>query len=52
MFLVSFRNRLFVMFGWLYNYMIHLGGARLITGTVSPEVSELNSLSRGAQREL
>lgn len=40
MFLVSFRNRLFVMFGWAYGYLIHMGGARLITGMVGPEVSE------------
>jgi NADH dehydrogenase len=40
MFLVCFRNRLFVMFGWAYGYLIHMGGARLITGTVGPLVSE------------
>lgn len=38
MFLVSFRNRVFVMFGWAYNYLIHSGGARLITGSARPKV--------------
>jgi len=31
-FLVSFRNRLAVMFGWLWSYLFFDRGARLITG--------------------
>lgn len=33
MFLISFRNRLAVMFGWLWNYFLFDRGARLITGS-------------------
>jgi NADH dehydrogenase len=32
MFLVSFRNRLAVMFGWIWSYVFYDRGARLITG--------------------
>jgi NADH dehydrogenase len=32
MFLVSFRNRIAVMFGWIWSYLFYDRGARLITG--------------------
>ncbi len=32
MFLVSFRNRVAVMFGWVWSYLFYDRGARLITG--------------------
>lgn len=32
MFLVSFRNRIAVMFGWIWSYFFYDRGARLITG--------------------
>ena len=32
MFLVSFRNRVAVMFGWMWSYLFFDRGARLITG--------------------
>jgi len=32
MFLISFRNRLAVMFGWMWSYLFYDRGARLITG--------------------
>jgi NADH dehydrogenase len=32
MFLVSFRNRIAVMFGWIWSYLLYDRGARLITG--------------------
>jgi NADH dehydrogenase len=32
-FLIGFRNRLFVMAGWIYDYFTHGREARLITGT-------------------
>lgn len=31
-FLIGFRNRLIVVFGWAYSYLTHRRGARLITG--------------------
>ncbi len=31
-FLINFRNRLLVLFGWFYNYVLYARGARLITG--------------------
>ncbi len=31
-FLISFRNKLFVMLGWIYDYLGHAREARLITG--------------------
>lgn len=37
-FLVSFRNRLFVMFGWAWSYLAQVKGARLITGDKQPDV--------------
>lgn len=37
-FLVSFRNRLFVMFGWAWSYLAQVKGARLITGDRQPDV--------------
>ncbi len=41
MFLVTFRNRLFVLLNWAYNYVIQKRGARLITGGREPEVQRL-----------
>jgi NADH dehydrogenase len=38
MFLVSFRNRFFVMLHWCYNYLARSSGVRLITGDVEPKV--------------
>jgi NADH dehydrogenase len=37
-FLVSFRNRLFVMIGWVWSYLAQIKGARLITGNQKPNV--------------
>lgn len=37
-FLVSFRNRLSVMFGWAWSYLAQVKGARLITGDRQPDV--------------
>ena len=34
MFLVSFRNKVFVMLAWVWNYVVAAKGARLITGEV------------------
>jgi NADH:ubiquinone reductase (H+-translocating) len=31
-YLITFRNRLLVLFGWFYNYALYRRGARLITG--------------------
>jgi NADH:ubiquinone reductase (H+-translocating) len=32
LFLIGFRNRLFVMLSWILSYLLNTGGARLITG--------------------
>ena len=36
MFLIGFRNRLLVLFGWAWSYVTFQRGARLITGEVPP----------------
>ncbi len=46
MFLISFRNKLFVMLGWIYDYLGNSREARLITGEVKMKVREL----RGVQK--
>ncbi len=47
-FLIGFRNRLFVMAGWIYDYFTHNREARLITGTFQMRVRD----PRGSTREL
>ena len=47
-FLIGFRNRLFVMAGWVYDYFTHNREARLITGTFQMRVRD----PRRATREL
>lgn len=37
-FLVSFRNKVFVVAGWIWNYLAQVKGARLITGRSSTAV--------------
>lgn len=44
-FLVSFRNRLFVMFGWAWSYLAQVKGARLITGDRQPNVKRAADFS-------
>ncbi|HWB54552.1 MAG TPA: NAD(P)/FAD-dependent oxidoreductase [Tepidisphaeraceae bacterium] len=39
-FLIGFRNRLFVMAGWMYEYLAHTRGARLITGSFKLRISD------------
>ena len=38
LFLIGFRNKLLVMFAWLWNYAISSKGARLITGNIRPKL--------------
>lgn len=40
MFLIGFRNRVFVMAGWIYDYFAHGREARLITGAFNLRVRE------------
>jgi NADH dehydrogenase len=47
-FLIGFRNRLFVMAGWIYDYFTNNREARLITGSFQMRVRE----PRGDPREL
>ena len=44
LFLVGFRNRLLVMFGWAWSWLTFQRGARLITGPMT----ELPPLTAGA----
>ena len=39
-FLIGFRNKLFVMAGWIYEYLAHTRQARLITGTFKMRVRD------------
>jgi len=39
-FLIGFRNRLFVMAGWVYDYFTNNREARLITGTCQMRVRD------------
>lgn len=38
-FLIGFRNKFFVMAGWIYEYFTHGRGARLITGSFKMQIS-------------
>lgn len=40
-FLISFRSRLFVMMGWIFNYVFHSREARLITGPVDLHIHQV-----------
>ncbi len=44
-FLISFRNRAFVMFNWIWNYAVRTKGARLITGGNPPALDRERSRS-------
>jgi NADH:ubiquinone reductase (H+-translocating) len=46
LFLIGFRNRVLVMFGWAWNWLTFQRGARLITGEV-PELPALPPLPGG-----
>jgi NADH dehydrogenase len=48
-FLIGFRNRLFVMAGWIYDYFTHNREARLITGSFQMKVREPRRPSRELQ---
>ena len=48
-FLIGFRNRLFVMAGWVYDYFTHNREARLITGTFQMRVRDPRRSSRELQ---
>jgi NADH dehydrogenase len=43
-FLISFRNKLFVMLGWIYDYFAHNREARLITGDRKMKVQRLRGV--------
>jgi NADH dehydrogenase len=48
-FLIGFRNRLFVMAGWIYDYFANNREARLITGTFQMKVRDPRRSSREMQ---
>jgi NADH dehydrogenase len=51
-FLIGFRNRFIVMFGWVWNYLTFQRGARLITG-LAPDASlgeSVDETQRASQR--
>lgn len=48
-FLVGFRSRIAVMFGWIWNYLTFQRGARLITGRWDPENKSLERVLPGSE---
>lgn len=50
LFLVSFRNRLAVMFSWAWTYLFHDRGARLITGDSRIKLRALRPLWSSGER--
>jgi NADH dehydrogenase len=44
MYLIGFRTKLFVMMGWIYDYVFNNREARLITGNFKPRVRKLPGL--------
>lgn len=51
-FLVGFRNRLFVLLGWAWNYVTFHRGSRLITGRWQPNRSDRNRRDAHAEAEV
>jgi NADH dehydrogenase len=47
MFLITFRNRLFVMLNWIWNYIFSSKGARLITGDVQVRIHTMRDVTPG-----
>ena len=47
--LISYRNRLVVMIGWVWNYLFHDRGARLITGSKKVKVARPAIRDRGSR---
>ncbi|HEX8340483.1 MAG TPA: NAD(P)/FAD-dependent oxidoreductase [Tepidisphaeraceae bacterium] len=45
MFLVSFRSKLLVMLNWVFTYMFHSSGARLITGEFKPRIRRFRDVT-------
>lgn len=47
LFLIGFRSKVLVMFGWIWSYLTFQRGARLITGTSGSPAQSLRKLSEG-----
>ncbi len=47
MFLITFRAKLFVMINWVYTYLFHTTGARLITGEFKPRIRKFRDVTPG-----
>ncbi len=45
-FLVGFRNRLFVLISWMYSYFAYKSGARVVTGLDHPPAPDLPPLGK------
>ncbi|MBC8105903.1 MAG: NAD(P)/FAD-dependent oxidoreductase [Anaerolineae bacterium] len=45
MFLITFRSRMGVMVNWIYTYLFHSAGARLITGEFKPRVRKFRDVT-------
>ncbi len=45
MFLVTFRSKMSVMVNWIYTYLFHNAGARLITGDFKPRVRKFRDVT-------
>jgi NADH dehydrogenase len=44
-FLITFRAKLFVMINWIYTYVFHTTGARLITGDFKPRIRKFRDVT-------
>lgn len=47
LFLITFRAKLFVMINWIYTYLFHTTGARLITGEFKPRIRKFRDVTPG-----
>jgi NADH dehydrogenase len=45
MFLVTFRSKLVVMINWVFTYVFHSNGARLITGEFKPRIRRFRDVT-------
>lgn len=45
LFLITFRAKLFVMINWIYTYVFHTTGARLITGDFKPRIRKFRDVT-------
>ncbi len=49
MFLINFRAKLLVMINWIFTYVFHSNGARLITGEFKPRIRKFRDVTPNTQ---